>query len=83
MHDIILYDEVKTKWGLGHIKCGIKPCGSRYCPYIVRGTWTPCGRYHYVVFGYYTDDVNKRRKKFLGYNLIQAKNDMEHNLLFL
>lgn len=66
--EIILYDKVKTEWGLGHVECGIRLCGIQCCPYIVRGIWVPCRRYHQVVLGHYVDDENRKRKAFLGYN---------------
>ena len=79
MYEIRLYYDVKTEWGLGHIECTTVRCGIRYCPYIVRGIWTPCGRSHFAVFGYFTDDlkIRKRLKKFLGYNLNQAMENLD------
>jgi hypothetical protein len=38
---------------------------------------------HSIIMGYYTDEENKKRKKFLGYNILMSNNRMNHVLSFI
>ena len=68
--DIKLYKELKEKWALGHIRCTVtcfKCCHE------------PCMR----IYGYYVDEENVKRERFLGNNFKRALQPLNHVKSFM
>ena len=68
--EIILYKKLKKEWALGHIKCVVDCYNCCYRPYT-------------RIYGYYVDEENVNRKRFLGYNFPRAIQRVNHVKSFL
>ena len=68
--DIKLYKELKDKWALGHISCHIRCC--RSCP-------DP----DMSIYGFYVDEENVKRRRFLGLNFKSALQRVNHVKSFI
>ena len=65
--EIVIYGQVKEKWGIGHVKVYVK---KRRC--------FACDDYHMRVVGCYVDVENVEREAFLVYNLKKALQRVDH-----
>ena len=69
-HEIQLYGLLKTKWGLGHIKCTIDSC--------------KCKSFKYLkVTGCYVNEYNDKYEMYLGHRFQQASSRVNHVKSFL
>ena len=70
--EILLYHEVKEKWGLGPIRCKVYKCGS-----CARKSNVPVIT-HVKILGIYCDIENVKQSKFLGYGYSQTVSRINH-----
>ena len=68
--DIIMYNELKKKWALGHIKCVVECYNCCYMPCM----W---------IYGCYVDEENVKRERFLGYDFKRALQRLNHVKSFM
>ena len=69
-HEIQLYGLLKTKWGLGRIKCRIDSC--------------ECKSFKYLkITGCYVNEYNDKCEMYLGHGFQQALSRVNHVKSFL
>ena len=70
LQDIKLYKVLKDKWALGHIKCTVE---------CFKCCYEPC----MYIYGYYVDEENVKRQRFLGNNFKRALQRLNHVKSFI
>ena len=70
--EIVMYHELKEKWGIGHVKC-----------YVKKESCFNCDRHHVIVVGCYVDVENVEREAFLAFDLKIALQRVNHVKSFM
>lgn len=69
-HEIQLYEQLKARWGLGHIRCKVIRCHCKK-------------HFGLIISGYYINEENVKRKIYLGHGFQQALSRVNHVKSFL
>ena len=75
--EIVMYNELKEKWALGHVRCVVKRTEILFRPRIKMSIPSM------YIYGHHVDLEGVKRKKFLGFSFESALQRVNHVKSFL
>ena len=75
--EIVMYNELKEKWALGHVRCVVKRTEILFRPRIKMSIPSMS------IYGHHVDLEGVKRKKFLGFSFESALQRVNHVKSFL